>query len=287
MDMFEVGRSDPRYSSLLAHVTDAPSVLYCRGNAELLKKPCFAIVGSRRITPYGADAVRHLTHELVRAGFVIVSGLAMGIDAAAHRATLDAEGATIAVLGSGVDDTSIAPQTNLSLAHDIIGAGGLVLSEYPSGTEASYFTFPQRNRIISGLSRGIAVVEADEKSGALITARCAADQGRDVFAVPGSIFSPRSRGTHALIQKGAKLVMSAQDILDEYDAASLPRPESAHAQGPGGVITSLLEEHGTLDVDALVAHTGIAAHEILATLALLELNGTIVNTGAGTYRLNT
>ncbi|HYU64864.1 MAG TPA: DNA-processing protein DprA, partial [Candidatus Paceibacterota bacterium] len=192
-------RKDKTYPKLLSQIHQPPKMLYYRGNISLFQTPCLAVVGTRKLTPYGQEATRFLVHDLIKASCTIVSGLALGIDAAAHTAALEAGGNTIAVLGSGIDDESIYPRTNFNLAHKILNHNGLIVSEYPEGTKAQHFTFPARNRIISGLSRGVVVIEADRESGALITAQFALEQNRDVFAIPGSIFAPRSIGTNSLI----------------------------------------------------------------------------------------
>src|SRR3990172_11731833 len=204
--------SDPAYPKTLLYISDPPPLLYARGRLELLNRAALAIVGSRNATAQGALNAEAFAKALSDAGLTIVSGLALGIDAAAHRGGLAGASSTIAVLGTGMD--IVYPRRNAQLAAEI-GARGLLLSEFPLGTSAVTHNFPRRNRLISGLSRGCLVVEAALASGSLITARAAAEQGREVFAVPGSIHSPLSRGCHALIKSGAKLVESAQDLLQE------------------------------------------------------------------------
>ena len=179
-EMTVIERSDPHYPTLLGHIADPPERLYARGNTDLLNSFCFGVVGPRKASDYGLQVTADIVGQLATNGLTIVSGLAAGIDSAAHRATLDAAGATIAVFGTGVDDASIFPVENVRLAHEIIEKGGLLISEYPKGTHGEPWTFPMRNRIISGLSRGVLVVEADRKSGSLITAKSALDQNRDV-----------------------------------------------------------------------------------------------------------
>src|SRR6185436_376554 len=196
-------------------IPDPPPLLYCRGRTELLERPALALVGSRNASAQGASNAERFARSFSNAGLPIVSGLAQGIDAAAHRGGLSGPGSTIAVLGTGVD--LIYPQANAALAAEI-AAGGLLLSEFPLGTKALAHNFPRRNRLISGLAQGCLVVEAALASGSLITARAAAEQGREVFAVPGSIHSPLSKGCHALIKSGAKLAESAEDVLSELSA---------------------------------------------------------------------
>ncbi len=284
-----IARTDKRYPQRLVQIHDAPDVLYCRGNIELLGSSCFGVIGTRTMTPYGKEATERITYELAARGFTVVSGLALGIDAVAHRTTLDAGGATIAVLGGGVDDESIHPTSHQPLARRILECHGLLVSEYPVGFVPRPSTFPQRNRIISGLSVGVLVVEADEKSGSLITAKLALDQDRDVFAVPGSIFSPRSRGTNSLIQQGAKLITCARDILIEYGRQGeldLARTADVSTQSPTEAkILAILRESDAIHIDTLIATIGCSAPEALAAVSVLELRGIITHAGNGTYRL--
>ena len=204
---------DPAYPQLLARLADAPVVLFVEGSAERLNLPCIAVVGSRGATAAGAAFAHALAAEFSRAGLTVVSGLALGIDAAAHAGGLAGPGSSAAVLATGLE--RIYPKQNEALAHQMLEEGGVLLSEMAPGTPALPALFPQRNRIISGLSLGVVVVEASVQSGSLITARLATEQGREVFAVPGSIHNPMARGCHHLIRQGAKLVESAQDVLEE------------------------------------------------------------------------
>ena len=218
--------ADAAFPKLLLEIPDPPAVLYCRGRTDLLNRPALALVGSSNATAQGNSNAEQFARSFSTAGLTIVSGLAQGIDAAAHRGGLAGEGSTIAVLGTGVD--IIYPRVNAALGAEI-AASGLLLSEFPLGTKALAHNFPRRNRLISGLAQGCLVVEAALASGSLITARAAAEQGREVFAVPGSIHSPLSKGCHALIKTGAKLAESAEDVLSELSAfrrsglASTPR----------------------------------------------------------------
>src|SRR3989344_7359836 len=204
------------YPKLLSQIADPPKQLYCRGNFNLLNSECVGVVGTRKLTPYGKESAQYITGGLATAGFTIVSGLAMGIDTIAHQTTLDIGGRTIAVLGGGVSDAKIGPKINLSLAQKILENNGLIISEYSDKEEIYAINFAIRDRIISGLSKGVVIIEADRDSGSLITAKCALDQNRDVFAVPGNIFSQKSTGSNELIKSGAKLVTSASDITNEY-----------------------------------------------------------------------
>jgi len=212
-----ISPSDANYPKLLGEIHDPPKILYFRGDVSLLHSPCLGVVGTRKLSLYGKEVTEYFVTQLVQNGFTVVSGLALGIDAVAHRTALKTKGNTIAVLGTGIDDKSIYPKDHIQLIHEILENRGLIISEYKPGTGGSKWTFPARNRIISGLSYGVVVVEADYKSGALITAKCALDQNRDVFAIPGNVFSQKSNGTNMLIQNGAKLVHAPCDILEEYE----------------------------------------------------------------------
>ena len=225
-DQHIVALIDADYPRLLLETADPPTLLYVRGRVELLNRPALAIVGSRCPTAQGERDAQSFSGAFAQAGLIIVSGLALGIDAAAHRGALSAGGDTVAFLGTGID--RIYPARNLELAREI-GARGAIVSELPLGTPVSAANFPRRNRLISGIARGVLVVEAAQKSGSLITARLAAEQGRDVFAIPGSIHSPQARGCHQLIKDGAKLVECAQDVLDELNAPGLRSPSTVDA----------------------------------------------------------
>jgi len=284
-DITVIGRSDERYPQLLTQIADPPECLYVRGNTAVLDSFCFAVVGTRKASDYGIRVTADIVGQLAAHGLTIVSGLAAGIDSAAHRAALTAGGPTIAVFGTGVDDASIYPTDNVGLAHDILNAGGLLMSEYAPGTHGQQWTFPARNRIISGLSRGVLVIEADRKSGSLITAKSALDQNRDVFAVPGSIYWPRSVGANALIQDGARPVMTAADILESYKLRQVPLPQTdlSTSDPAQECILALLREHGPLHLDTLVTRSGLESSRIMSSIAHLELRDTIAHLGGGTY----
>jgi len=207
---------DKNYPELLKKIPNPPKTLYIKGSL-LPDELCFAIVGARKFSHYGKQIALELSSNLSEANLTIVSGLALGIDTFSHQATLEREKRTIAVLGTGLDEKSIYPQSNIELSREIVRKGGALVSEYPPGTRGTRFTFPQRNRIIAGLSLGVLVIEGKLKSGSLITANYAFSQKRKVFTVPGLIHSPSSRGCHYLIKKGAKLVESANDILQELE----------------------------------------------------------------------
>ena len=216
MDIKSISFEDKNYTKLLKEIKNPPEVLYYKGEFAT-NENYFAIVGTRRCSTYGKEIALEIAGQLSEAGLTIVSGLAPGIDTFCHQAVVERKGKTIAVLGTGIDDQSIYPKSNIKLAKKILETGGCLISEYPPGTPGTQFTFPQRNRIISGLSLGVLVVEAKEKSGALITAQWAKKQGRKIFAVPGPIHSLNSKGCHYLIKQGAKLVENANDILRELN----------------------------------------------------------------------
>jgi DNA processing protein len=274
--------TSPEYPELLKHISDPPKQLYCRGNLDLLKTECFAVVGTRSLTGYGQEAARSIVPGLAK-HFTIVSGMALGIDAVAQRAALDCGGRTIAVLGTSVEDPS--PRTNLKLANDILKNGGLLVSEVHKTGRVFAFNFAVRDRIISGLSKGVLIIEADEKSGSLITARLAAEQDRDVFAVPGSIFSTKSFGPHKLIRTGAKLVTSAHDVLEEYSLLPLDKKIALSTQNPEhAAILAILEAHGPSHIDVIIHHAGRNAAQVMADLSLMELQGLVKQMSGGIFR---
>ncbi len=249
----------------------------------MLQHPIFmAVVGTRAYTDYGKRATHDLTTTLGRAGFGIVSGLALGIDSFAHIAALENGVPTVAVLGCGVDDASLYPHQNLKLAHRILEAGGAIISEYEPGTRAQLFTFPQRNRIISGMSKGVLVVEGDIKSGTMITAKAALDQGRDVFAVPGPMYASKSEGTNYLIQKGAQLVMRAEDILESYDMYLPQQQEIKAANATEAKILKALAGD-PLSMDEIIRHAGLDTAAATAALMIMEVNKKVRNLGNGKF----
>ena len=253
-----------------------------KGSAPLLNGKSLAIVGSRNPTPQGEANASAFAAELAAAGLSIVSGLALGIDAAAHRGAMKAGGHTIAVIGTGAD--RIYPARNRELAHAICEHGA-ILSEFPLGTPPLPGNFPRRNRLIAGLSRGCLVVEAAARSGSLITARLAADFGREVFAIPGSIHSPLSKGCHQLIRQGAKLVESAQDVLEELGWASATAsalPAASAAQGTDALLMAL--GHDPCTIDVLAARAGLTPDALLAMLLQLELEGHVASLPGGRYQ---
>jgi DNA processing protein len=271
--------ADSAYPRPLLEIPDPPPLLYVAGNAELLSSAALAVVGSRNATPQGLKNAHAFARAFSDAGLAIVSGLAIGVDSAAHRGGLEGRGSTIAVLGTGIDVTY--PRRNGPLADEILARGALV-SEFPLGTEPHAGNFPRRNRLISGLARGCLVVEAALDSGSLITARLAADQGREVFAIPGSIHSPLSKGCHALIKQGAKLVESAQDVLEELGISARAAPRAPES----GAGHELLDKMGfdPCDIDELVGRSGLPAEVVSATLLKLELDGKIAGLPGGLYQ---
>lgn len=266
--------ADPRFSSELLQMADPPLLLYVLGQIDALQHPRrLAIVGSRNPTPQGEQNARQFAQALAEAGVCVVSGLALGVDGAAHEGALAGGAPTLAVVGTGLD--RVYPKRHLALAHRIAEQGALI-SEYPLGTPPLPANFPRRNRLIAGLSQGTLVVEAALHSGSLITARLAAEQGREVFAIPGSIHAPQSRGCHALIRQGAKLVESAQDILEDLrmTVSETPVAPAATDQPPDDP-QGLLKAMGfdPVSLDALQARTGLDTATLQARLLELELDG--------------
>jgi DNA processing protein len=274
---------DPRYPERLLAINDPPPVLYVRGELLLSDDWAVAIVGTRLATVYGKEAARRLSADLARSGVTVISGLARGIDVTAHQAALEAGGRTIAVLGSGLD--VIYPWEHQRVAGQIAAHGALI-SEYALGTQPDASNFPPRNRIISGLSRGVVVIEAGDRSGALITATFAAEQGRDVFAVPGSIFQRSSQGTNRLIREGAKPVLSSADILQELDLGSIVQQAEARELLPADPIEALLWQQLSeepVHVDDVGRAVGLPIAVVSGTLALMELKGLARHVGGMNY----
>ena len=274
--------ADDAYPRALLETSDPPALLYVHGRLELVRAPALAIVGSRNASAQGESNAWQFAKALSEAGLAIVSGLALGIDAAAHRGGLAGPGSTIAVLGTGID--VVYPTRNAELAAEIAEKGALV-SEFALGTPAIAHNFPRRNRLISGLARGCLVVEAALASGSLITARCAADQGREVYAIPGSIHSPLSKGCHALIKSGAKLVESAEDVLSELSGFQASGSANTRAEPPvadAGLLAVM--GHDPVDVDSLCTRAGLTAEQVAAQLLRLELDGRVAALPGGLYQ---
>jgi len=278
---------DNEYPKILKEIYNPPAVLYMRGNFKKDDEFSLAVVGTRRFTPYGKQVTQEISYGLAKAGITIVSGLAVGIDTEAHKASLEAGGRTIAVLGGGIDEESIFPSVNKNLAKRII-ENGVVLSEYPPGTPSLKQNFPARNRIIAGLSLGVLVVEAGEESGALITASYALDQGKDVFAIPGSIYFKTSRGPHNLIKMGAKLVTSYEDILSELNLESAKRLIENRQIIPDTPEEAKILKHLSREpvhIDFLIKKTKMDAHTVNSTLTLMEIKGKVRHLGGMNYIL--
>ncbi|UCV03720.1 DNA-processing protein DprA [Dechloromonas denitrificans] len=273
--------ADADYPQALLEIPDPPSLLYVRGKPALLQKSGLAMVGSRNATPQGLQTAENFAKTLAAKGYCIISGLALGIDAAAHRGALAADGETIAVIGTGADRLYPARNRDLALA---IAERGAIVSEFPLGTPALAANFPRRNRIISGLSRGVLVVEAAPESGSLITARLAAEQGREVFAIPGSIHSPVSRGCHKLIRQGAKLVETAQDILEELGNFAEPTDLAEPASVPDDNLVLSALGHDPCGLDDLQERTRLATDALLTELLTLELAGQIATLPGNRYQ---
>lgn len=272
--------SDITYPKTLLQTPDPPSLLYVKGRRDLLNRDALAIVGSRSATPQGCASAEAFARALSDAGLTIVSGLAIGIDAAAHRGALSGKSSSIAVVGTGLD--LVYPARHRELAHQL-AAEGVIVSEFPLGTPARAANFPRRNRIISGLALGCLVVEAAQQSGSLITARLANEQGKEVFAIPGSIHSPLSKGCHHLIKQGAKLVESAQDILEELKIqhSAVQQPNATSPENH-----PLLHYLGfdPCDINSLCARSGLNSEEISAQLLQLELDGLVAVLPGGRYQ---
>ncbi|MEI7742032.1 MAG: DNA-processing protein DprA [bacterium] len=275
-----IARSDSRYPASLTNICEPPDQLFFRGEVfpELLTRPLIAIVGTRRMTSYGRSVIRQLVPPLVRAGAVIVSGLALGCDGEAHTIALDENGSTIAVLGSGIDNNSLYPRQNFALAQRIIDSNrGAVISEFEAGTPSLPHHFPIRNRIIAGLCAATIVIEAEIKSGSLITAKLALEFGCEVFAVPGPIHAPYSTGTNYLIQNGAHLLAQASDVLERLEldviGPCVKREEDALTASAQTILQNLSEPR---DFDALMEASKLTPSELMSELTLLELNGYII-----------
>ena len=283
-----VTSDDNFYPKLLSEIHKPPFLLYYKGNFEQKDEFSLAVVGTRKHTHYGKQATEHIVRDLTLNGLTIVSGLALGIDTIAHLTTVNAGGRTIAVLGSGIDNQSIYPSVNRYLADKIIDSGGAIISEFPPGTLPLKYNFPQRNRIISGLSLGTLVIEAGEKSGALITAFCSLEQNREVFALPGSIYSPGSYGPNKLIKQGANVIVNANDIIETLNLTQATVyiknkkiiPESKEEEE----IIALLS-HEPIYIDSIIQSTRMPASTVNSALTVMEMKGMIKNLGGMQYVL--
>jgi DNA processing protein len=274
-----IGRRHPAYPRLVAELHDPPASLFVRGEVDALSRPSVAVVGARSCSAYGAQVARSVARDLAAAGLVVVSGLARGVDGEAHRGALEGGGNTVAVLGCGIDRDY--PRNHAELARRIVGAGAVV-SEYPPGVEPAPWRFPARNRIIAGLALATVVVEARERSGALITADFALELGRDVFAVPGEITSALSAGTNDLVRQGAAPLTSVRDVLDVLGIDLAPPASAVAVSEAAAAVLALLTE-GALAADDLTRAGGLSSGEVAAALVELELVG-LVTQADGVYR---
>ncbi len=295
-----LGLDHEHYPEVLRQIKRSPPVLYVQGNVECLSLPQIAMVGSRKPTPTGVRAATHFARDLARAGFTITSGLALGVDTAAHEGAVEVGGRSIAVMGTGID--KVYPARNRKLAQQILENDGALVSEFPIGTAPTASNFPQRNRIISGLSAGVLVVEAALRSGSLITARYAVQQDREVFAVPGSINNPLARGCHALIKDGAKLVECSEDIVEELQGFlslsseqlqlfggrdqgdQIPNKAERPSEMEGEVLKHL--DFDATSIDYLTERSGLPVGDVMATLLTMELKGLVCATGKGYSRVS-
>lgn len=281
-----VSLGESGYPRLLAEIADPPHTLFVRGKLPIDEQPTIGVVGTRKCTQYGQRMTEELTGQLAAQGVVIVSGLALGIDGYAHAAAVEANGTTIAVLGSGVDRASVYPASHQPLAEDIIARGGALVSEYPPSFEPTQYSFPARNRVIAGLSLGILVTEAPTESGALITAKCALDYNRDVFAVPHLLTSPNGEGCNNLIKMGAKLITKAQDILDELQIQNIEHIIANNQVLPStpneAKLLPLLSKEPT-HIDLLIKQSGLDSPTVNSTLTMMEMKGKVKNVGGMMY----
>jgi DNA processing protein len=285
-DIALITEEDAAYPVLLKEIHNPPFIIYKRGTFDWNNKPLITIVGSRHCTAYGERVTETFSQDLVNAGFGIASGLAFGIDTAAHKGVLKAQGDTVAVLGNSLDDASVSPHSQLKLAKAILNQGGALLSEYPPITSATPYTFPARNRILAGISQGVIVIEAAKRSGSLITAHFALDFNREVFAVPGSIFSEASEGPHELIRSGAKISTGIQDILEELRPkntdSTIPKNPSVALSLDEKKIVSILSSEPT-HIDKILKATTLDTSLVQSTLVFLEVKGLIKNIGGMHY----
>jgi DNA processing protein len=267
------------YPRSLIELADAPKTVFTRGRADVLDRPVVAVVGTRRSTPYGERVARAVATVLARAGVCVVSGLALGIDTVAHEAALEADGATCAVLATGVDVVYPRAHARVQAA---IAERGLLVTEYRAGTDARRWSFPQRNRLIAGLACAVVVVEAGQRSGALVTAEIASDLGRDVAAVPGPIDAPQSQGTNALIRDGATMITDAMDVLVLAGMTAVKRAVPPKLRGDEATVWRALAP-GRIDTDTLAVQSRLPTPRCLAALTALELAGLVTGASDGTY----
>ena len=274
--------ADNDYPQTLLEISDPPPLLYLKGDVTRLSQPCIAVVGSRNASPQGLNMAEAFSLALAEAGWCVVSGMALGIDGAAHKGGLKGKASSIAVVGTGLD--IIYPSRHRDLAHEIVKKGAMI-SEFPLATPSISGNFPRRNRIISGLAKGVLVVEANLQSGSLITARLAGDQGREVFAIPGSIHSPLSKGCHLLIKQGAKLVDSIHDIVEELSIVPISQSADSNQEPDSPLLTAM--GYDAVATETLIQRCGLTSEAVSAMLLTLELEGRIASLPGGRYqRLN-
>lgn len=285
-DIKKISLGNKDYPYLLSEITDPPRYFYYRGDIGILKNPTLAVVGSRKFSNYGKLATQKIVTPLAQNGVTIISGLAMGIDGIAHSTTLECGGKTVAVLGTGIDDRTIYPSCHYNLAQKILADGGLLLSEYEAGTRPTQYSFPKRNRIIAGLSLGTLVIEAAKKSGSLITASCALDYNRDVFAVPHPFNSQTAAGANNLIRYGATLVDCADDIFNQLNIEKQELPTEQMALNKNEKILLKLITDQPISIDTITKKTNLDISTASSTLTLMEIKGIIKNIGQMTYSKN-
>ena len=281
----KIENTNEKFPASLKQISDSPKALYFRGNFLSKNEKYFAIVGTRLASDYGKEIAFSLANNLNQAGLVVVSGLAKGVDSWAAKGALENNGRTIAVLGTGLDEPSFYPQENLSLAGKVLENNGALISEYPAGARGAKFTFPQRNRIIAGISLGVVVIEAKVKSGALITAAFARQQKKKIFAVPGNIHSSNSKGCHLLIKQGAKLAESANDILKNLGISPLVSQQHPAANPEEQLILNALRQNA-LPIDKIIEITKLPAQVVSINLSIMEVENKVKNLGGNTYALN-
>jgi len=283
----KIDKDNSLFPDCLRNIPSAPKVLYFRGEPPRNGEKCIAMVGTRLCSDYGRRIGADIAQGLVDAGFTIVSGMTQGIDTVGHTAAVESRRRTIAVLGTGIDRQSLYPKANLDLSEEIVKNGGCLLSEYPAGTRGAKFTFPRRNRIVAGLSVAVIVIEAKIKSGSLITANLAKKYGKPVFAVPGSIYSLNSGGCNELIRQGATLVRNSADILEAlgYAGPQIKKNTPAGVTPEENLILKALNEEA-LEMDKIIAATGLAPQTVLSSIPVLEIKGLVKNIGGLKYYLN-
>lgn len=281
----KISEGDIEFPNCLRAIPSRPKQIYYRGNINIAA-PCAAIVGARVPSTYGKQAAHDIAAGLARAGVCIVSGMAPGIDTIAHLAALECGGPTCGVIGAGLDKESFFPQTNLGLAEKMVDAGGCLVSEYAPGFKSVYYSFPQRNRIIAGLSLAVIVIEAKEKSGSLITAEWGRKQHKPVFAVPGSIYSTSSAGCNRLLKNGAAACTGAEDVLSFLGLAATGTKTAAKSENPDEQKILDALRQGALNADKIIRAAGLPAAAVMSLLPIMEINGAIRNLGNGEYCLN-